>query len=309
MNTRFVETFVVLARVGNVRRVAEQLHATPSAISMRVRALERELDVSLFDWDHKKLQITAEGARLLRHAEALLEAERTLERVAHSGNAAVGRIRVGMIETAIHTFLPDFMKALATHLPQVQPDLRVDLTTRLAEHLMQREVDLIFCVASAHDNPYVITEDVMELPMHWIAKRGLVPLKDPLPKVFQRPILTLMRGSVPFESSVSLIQRLAAQQGLVSSDLRVTDSPTIAALVSLVREGVGVGLMPGVLVKEQLDRGELVQLPLPRPEPFRLAVVYPKNFVPSVSRVVEMGRKAARAYCRRLGEAWVRPTH
>ncbi|HKX42673.1 MAG TPA: LysR family transcriptional regulator, partial [Burkholderiaceae bacterium] len=37
MNTRFVETFVLLARVGSVRRVAERLHATPGAISMRVR--------------------------------------------------------------------------------------------------------------------------------------------------------------------------------------------------------------------------------------------------------------------------------
>lgn len=309
MNTRFVETFVVLARVGNVRRVAEQLHATPGAISMRVRALERELGVSLFNWDHKKLQLTPEGAQLLRHAEALLEAERTLERVAQSGNAAVGRIRVGMIETAVHTFLPEFMKAMATHLPDVQLDLRVDLTTRLNDQLMQREVDLIFCVAMGNGNPYVMSEDMLELPMHWIAKRGLVALKDAQHKLFQRQILTMMRGTVPFESSMSLVHRLAAQQGLPSSDLRVTDSPTIAALVSLVREGVGVGMMPGVLVRESLERGELVQLPLPTPEPFRLAVVYPKNFVPSVANVVEASRKAVRHYCRRLGDAWVRSTH
>ena len=109
MNIRFVETFVALARVGHLRRVAEQLHATPGAISMRVRALERELDVSLIHWDRKKLQLTAEGARLLHHAEALLEAERTLVRIARSGSAAAGRIRVGVIETAVQTCLPDFM--------------------------------------------------------------------------------------------------------------------------------------------------------------------------------------------------------
>lgn len=226
MNTRFVETFVVLARVGNVRRVAEQLHATPGAISMRVSSLEKELGVTLFDWDHKKLQLTAEGARLLRHAEALVEATRTLERTARSSSAAVGRIRVGMIETAVHTCLPDVMKAVATHLPEIQLELEVDLTIKLAERLMQREVDLILRVGAESENPYVVTEDLMELPMHWIARRGLVPMRDPLQKTLQKQLLMLMRGTLPFEASATLVQQLAAQQGIVSSDLRIAGSPS-----------------------------------------------------------------------------------
>lgn len=308
MNTRFVETFVVLARVGNVRRVAEQLHATPGAISMRVSSLEKELGVTLFDWDHKKLQLTAEGARLLRHAEALVEATRTLERTARSSSAAVGRIRMGMIETAVHTCLPDVMKAVATHLPEIQLELEVDLTVKLAERLMQREVDLILRVGAESENPYVVTEDLMELPMHWIARRGLVPMRDPLQKTLQKQLLMLMRGTLPFEASATLVQQLAAQQGMVSSDLRIAGSPSLAAMVSLVREGVGVGIMPGIVVKENLDRGELVQLPLPMPEPFRISVAYPRNVVPSVSKVLDEVRKATRTYCRRLGPQWVRST-
>ena len=295
MNTRFVETFVVLARVGNVRRVAEQLHATPGAISMRVSSLEKELGVTLFDWDHKKLQLTAEGARLLRHAEALVEATRTLERTARSSTAAVGRIRMGMIETAVHTCLPDVMKAVATHLPEI-------------ERLMQREVDLILRVGAESENPYVVTEALMELPMHWIARRGLVPVRDPLQKTLQKQLLMLMRGTLPFEASATLVQQLAAQQGMVSSDLRIAGSPSLAAMVSLVREGVGVGIMPGIVVKENLDRGELVQLPLPMPEPFRISVAYPRNVVPSVSKVLDEVRRATKTYCRRLGAQWVRST-
>lgn len=308
MNTRFVETFIVLARVGNVRRVAEQLHATPGAISMRVSALEKELGVTLFDWDHKKLQLTAEGARLLRHAEALVEATRTLERTAKSSNAAVGRIRLGMIETAVHTCLPDIMKAVATHLPEIQLDLQVDLTVDLADKLMQRDLDLILRVGSDSHNPYVVTEDLMELPMHWIARRGLVPLRDPLQKTLQKQLLTLMRGTMPYEAATTLVQQLAAKQGIVSSDLRIAGLPSLAALVSLVREGVGVAIMPAVVVKENLERGELVQLPLPMPEPFRVSVAYPRNVVPSVAKVVEEVRRATRNYCRRLGEQWVRST-
>ncbi|QEI08032.1 LysR family transcriptional regulator [Pigmentiphaga aceris] len=307
MNTRFVETFVILARVGNVRRVAEQLHATPGTISMRVNALEKELGVTLFDWDHKKLQLTAEGARLLRDAEALVEATRALERTAQSSTAAVGRIRIGLIETAVHTCLPDLMKSVAQHLPEVQLELKVDLTSHLAEQLMQRKLDLILRVGGENQNPYVVSEDLMELPMHWIARRGLVRARDPL-QALQKQLLMLMSGTLPFEASAALVQQLAAQQGMVSSDLRITGSPSLAAMVSMVREGVGVAIMPGIVVKDGLERGELVQLALPIPEPFRISVCYPRNVVPSVSKVVEEVRKATRIYCRRLGEQWVRST-
>lgn len=47
MNSRFLETFVELARTPQLRRVADRLHSTPSTISMRIRSLEEELGVKL----------------------------------------------------------------------------------------------------------------------------------------------------------------------------------------------------------------------------------------------------------------------
>ena len=43
MNTRFLETFVTLAQLRNFRATARALHATPAAISQRIKALEGEL--------------------------------------------------------------------------------------------------------------------------------------------------------------------------------------------------------------------------------------------------------------------------
>lgn len=307
MNTRFIETFVLLARVGSVRRVAEQMHATPGAISMRVRALEQVLGVTLFDWDRKTLQITADGARLLRHAEAVVEATSQLERAAQSRQLGGVRVRLGIIETVVHTWLPDFMKAMGSAAPELELDLTVDLSVQLGDQLMRRDMDVILRVPGDTDNPFVTSESLMELPVHWIARRGLVPQRDGLRKTLGKQLLTQMRGSQPYEAAVALARELAAQQGMGASELRITGSPSLAALVSMVREGVGVAIMPGVLVKDHLERGELVELPLPVPEPFRVAVCYPKNVLPSVTRVVECARRVIRLYCRRLGEHWVRP--
>ncbi|MFL6668811.1 MAG: LysR family transcriptional regulator [Burkholderia ambifaria] len=305
MNTRFVETFVLLARIGSVRRVAERLHATPGAISMRVRALETELGVTLFDWDRKTLQLTADGQRLLRHAENLVDATRAIERIAKSPGEAGGRVKVGVNETVVHTFLPEMMKALAASLPGVEIDLTVDLTVNLADHLLRGDLDFVIRVAGDNDNPFVVTQNLLELPVHWIARKGSVPARDTLRKVLDKQLLTQMRGSAPYTAAVNLARELAAQHGLSPNDLRISGSPSLAALVSLVREGVGVAIMPGLLVKEHLERGELVDLALPAPPPFRIASWYQKTAPPAVPHVAEIVRRVCKTYCRRVNERWV----
>ena len=306
MNTRFVETFVLLARIGSVRRVAERLHATPGAISMRVRALETELGVTLFDWDRKTLQLTADGQRLLRHAENLVDATRAIERIAKSPGEAGGRVKVGVNETVVHTFLPEMMKALAASLPGVEIDLTVDLTVNLADHLLRGDLDFVIRVAGDNDNPFVVTQNLLELPVHWIARKGSVPARDTLRKVLDKQLLTQMRGSAPYTAAVNLARELAAQHGLSPNDLRISGSPSLAALVSLVREGVGVAIMPGLLVKEHLERGELVDLSLPAPPPFRIASWYQKTAPAAVPQLADVVRRVCKAYSKRAGERWVK---
>lgn len=305
MNTKFIETFVMLARISSVRRVAEHLNATPGAISMRLRSLEEELGVTLFDYDHKTMRITPDGARLLRHAESVLEATRAIQAAAASGSAIGGRIRVGVLETAVHTWLPDFMKAMRTQLPQVEVDLTVDLTVDLADQLMRGTLDFILRVSNEVGSSYSVMEDLMSLPIHWVARRGLIPKRDALRKTLSHQLLTQVRGTTPHIAAVNLAQQLAARQGMAQGDLRISGSPSLAALVSLVREGVGVGIIPGLLVKEHIERGELVVLPLPAPPSLGVALSHQPNATPIVLRTADIARRACKAYCRRCGTQWV----
>lgn len=306
MNTRFVETFVLLAHVGSVRQVARQLNSTPGAISMRVRKLEAELGTVLFNWDHKTLQITDEGLRLLPHAQRLLEATQTFQRAASSPAREQGRIRIAVIETVVHTFLPDFMKFMSRAMPDVMIDLSIELTVHAKEQLMRREVDLIVrVIADDGDNPFAMTRPIADLPIHWVARPRAVPARDRVRKVLGQQLLTQMRGSAPYEAAVNLARQLAAEHGVLASELRIAGSPSLAALVSLVREGVGVAIMPGILVKDCLDSGELQELPLPNPASFRIGTSQMKNAAPLVSEVADIVGKVCRTYCKRQGEHWI----
>ncbi|KAA8995752.1 LysR family transcriptional regulator [Affinibrenneria salicis] len=307
MNTRFVETFVLLAHIGSVRQVAKRMHSTPGAISMRVKKLEAQLNAVLFNWDHKTLQLTSDGLRLLPYAERLMESTQQLERMAKFPVKEKGKIRIGIIETVVHTFLPELMKVMNRMMADVTIDLSVELTTDLKIQLMRRDVDLLIRVKDDEsDNPFAITRAIAEVPIHWIAHHRLIPPHDLVRNILSKQLLTQMRGSVPYESAVAIAQQLAAEQGLLPSELRISGTPSLATLVALAREGVGVAIMPGVLVKEPLERHELQELALPGSLPFQMAISYMKNASPLISDVAEIARKVCRNYCRHQGEHWIR---
>lgn len=308
MNTRFVETFILLARIGSVRRVAEVMHATPGAISMRLRSLEEELGVTLFQYDGKSMTLTEHGARLVQHAESLLETTRKMEAVARdSGKELSGRIRVGIIETAVHTCLPDLIKLMRASLPQVELDLQVELTVNLAEQMMSGNLDIVLRVSSAVHPSHATVEDLMGLPVHWIARRGLLPKRDLLHTVLGQQLLLQVRGTQPYLDAMNLIQQLAGRQGVALSELRISPAPSITAQLALLREGVGVALVPGVFVKEQIERGDLVELDLPPLPAFRMSLWHSWNASPLVLRTADVMRKATRNFCKRHDARWVTP--
>src|SRR5262245_58842859 len=74
MDIRQLETFVWIARLGRMTEACKRLNVTQSTLSMRIRALEADLRVPLFDRSHKRLTLTAKGRDLVRHAEKIVSA-------------------------------------------------------------------------------------------------------------------------------------------------------------------------------------------------------------------------------------------
>ncbi|MCA3803749.1 LysR family transcriptional regulator, partial [Burkholderia sp.] len=110
MNTRFLETFVTLAKLRNFRTTAAALHATPAAISQRLKALEDELQTVLVDRDSREFRLTPNGEYLLGYAKAVVEATQELQAAASGESALRGKLRLGVIETVVHSWLPHYMR-------------------------------------------------------------------------------------------------------------------------------------------------------------------------------------------------------
>ena len=112
-----------LAHRGTMTAVGEACGYTSSAVSQQLATLERETGVRLYERDGRRVRITAEGHRLVRHAHAVLAALEVAEADLRAATTPRGPLRVTSFATAV---VAHGLPAVATARERY-PDLRVQI--------------------------------------------------------------------------------------------------------------------------------------------------------------------------------------
>lgn len=104
------------AEHGTMTAVAELGGLTSSAVSQQLAALEREAGVPLFERAGRRVRLTAEGQRLVRHAHVVLDALEAAEEDLRSASTPRGPVRVACFATAaVARLLPAIATARSRH--------------------------------------------------------------------------------------------------------------------------------------------------------------------------------------------------
>src|SRR6266566_3989365 len=102
------------------RRVATILGVRQSAVSRRVRELEDELGVSLFERHHAGVRITNAGVRFLQEARtALAQLDQAVKTATAAGSGTVGRINIGILSSLGAGYLRDLIEVYHSRHPEV----------------------------------------------------------------------------------------------------------------------------------------------------------------------------------------------
>lgn len=134
--------FCAVVERGTIAAAAEQLHCVPSNITTRLRELEGQLGVALFNRERNRLLVTPEGRLLYRHATRLLAlADETAALFA--GDQAHGALRVGALDVALANHLPQRLARYRRESPGVELHIRPEHSLLLERLLMEGELDLI----------------------------------------------------------------------------------------------------------------------------------------------------------------------
>ncbi|MFD8530055.1 LysR family transcriptional regulator [Streptosporangium canum] len=232
------------AEHGTMTAVGEVCGMTSSAVSQQLATLEREAKVALFERAGRRVRLTAEGQRLVRHANIVLNALDAAEEDLRAASTPRGPVRVACFATAaVHRLLPAIATARTRH-----PELRV-VVHELEPHeavgaLRDGSCDL--AIAFTYN---LIPED--EPP--GISRRllGVEPILIALPAghpaATHEVDLCLLRDEQWIAGSQGttdheMLDRACALAGFHPNVIHTADD--YALVLRMVREGLGAGLVP-----------------------------------------------------------------
>lgn len=243
MNLRFVEAFYWVASLKSISRAADKLFLTQSAMSSRISTLEEELGVLLLDRRDKQFKLTAAGARFLVYAQKLLELQREVKAEMGSGAPLAVSMRIGAIESVLHSWLIPWLEKLRQEQPGLELELTVETTPILMDHIQRGTLDLVFAVLPASADG-VRNRALPTMEMAFVGHPQLHrKRKYRLDELSEMELLTFQKGSQPHVTLLDLFRQHQMEPK------RVHAISSISAMVQLVQGGFGVALLPKAAIR------------------------------------------------------------
>ena len=248
MNLRFVEAFYWVASLKSVSRAAEKLFITQSAMSSRIAALEEELGVLLLDRRDKQFRLTVAGTRFFSHAERLLALQREIKSEMGSGAPHTVTLRIGAIESVLHSWLIEWVQQMRRSAPEFELELTVETTPVLVEQVRRGTLDIAFAALPAAGNG-LMSRPMPPMEMVFVGHTDLHRKRRyALADLAALELLTFQRGSQPHVALLDLFRNTGW------APHRVHNISSISAMVQLVEGGFGVATLPLAAVRRLAQR-------------------------------------------------------
>ncbi len=180
MNLRDLRYFVAVAESGSILSASEKLHVAQPSLSVRIKTLETDLGVSLFDRRPRGVLLTAEGEELLAHARHILQAaEAAQEALRHHAQSPVGTVHFGVPTSLASVLCVPLIEAVQAELPNVRLRIVETMSGTIVEWLRSGQLDLGLTFTESAI-PGVHSEALLTEGLHLAAasEAELAPLLD-----------------------------------------------------------------------------------------------------------------------------------
>lgn len=260
MTLKQLEAFYWAASCSTFAMAAERVHLSVSSLSKRIAELEASLGQSLFDRAGHRAELTEAGTRLLPLAAALLQQADRLRQDIGAVTGLRGPCRIGVGELSALTWLPRLVAMLGRLHPKLEVAVHVDIGETLAERLDRGELD-VAVIAGRSRRSGLQDTPLAQADFSWCAGVDVaagVKAMDAL-ALQQHPLVTLPLGSGVTPIIDSWLRQAGAQapRRLVCNQW--------GAIVGLLAQGSGIGILPVGWARALQARGVLVSLENPIP--------------------------------------------
>ncbi len=241
MDLKQLEYLLSVVEHGSISAAARALDARQPTMSVALKNLEEELETTLFHRDPRGISLTDAGQTLVRGArEILTRVSETREAVQGLERDDIGHFHIGYPDALGAYFLPSFLRSFLQGAPGIQISLESGPgSPNVRRRVLERDVDFGLGV-NLEPHP-----DLVMVPLYRDGVELYVGGDEAAPANLVEACLRIRRGPLIVSrrstSLDDLLRRLQVDEILPD---RVLDCGDLQLVRSLVKEGLGVGLLP-----------------------------------------------------------------
>ena len=282
MHAVVLRYFEAVAEDGSIRRAAERLHISPSAVNRQILRLEEHFGTPLFERRPDGMRLTDAGDLVLRHVKDTLQGFGRLRGEIGSLRGVVsGVVTIATVDSLAGYFLPEVLTGFITAEPTVQIRAMAMDPLETMQSVVQGNADIGLTFFPARRRGVQVLADIhcelcaIMAPDHALAARRTVTLDD---CAEFRLVYQEQAGSMRLFFGEEMEAFKDAHEPLVVSN-------NLALLKHLLLGGVGIGLYTRLGFTEELADGRLVAVPLKGNEfsTLRLCLIVPSDRLPTVA--------------------------
>jgi LysR family hydrogen peroxide-inducible transcriptional activator len=261
---RYLES---LAETRHFGHAAEACAVSQPALSMQIKELEDELQVSLVERRKSGIELTEPGEEIARRARTILASVRDLlDYAKHQEGVLSGVLKLGAIPSIAPYLLPKALPELQRRFPELSLQLRETVTENLVRELVTGDLDLIL-VALPIDDPELETVHLFDDRFILATKAGTGskrPRQAAADLLASERLLLLEEGHCLRDQALSYCH-------MVTPEARNSfGASSLATIVQMVASGYGITLLPEMAIESEVHRrNDISLLRFRAPEPKR----------------------------------------
>lgn len=241
-----IEALLALERTGTISEAAAQLRLTQSAVSKRIQTLENELEFRLIEPVGRRVRLTSRGIAFLNRARLLVSELKSLKHLQPQDD--INHFSIAISDSIAASWGPRLIRLATKKLKGLEFEIHVHRSTLVEENVKLGRYHLGLCISNSND-PQLVSSKIIDEPM------VLLPNRAESENPVQR-LITIEKNSGSWKT---LGDRITSHPKLKSFELTHVES--FAAIVQMVHEGFGSGLVPlGIAQTMRVSKKDILVL-------------------------------------------------
>lgn len=286
MDVADLKVFEAVVRHGSMNRAATELHTVQSNVTARIRSLEREIGVALFQRHVRGVSLTPAGQRMLPYAARIAKLVQDARLAALDDGPPGGALALGTLETTVALRLSPILSSFARMYPQVQLSLTTGTSCSLTTDVAECRLDGAF-IAGPVEHPDLHAELIFQEELVLVTPRTL-PSVESLRSVKNLKTIVFRLGC----SYRQRLESMLSEMGILTATQ--LEFGSLDAIIACVAAGVGITLLPRGVVANAASQ-DLVALHPIAPEKAQVGTFFIRRHDAYVSSAMQAFVDVARA--------------